>query len=605
MLYVKLLGTASGSCALLALAQAVSLSYGSSHKPVTYASWYVLAALLGLTAGACFLTVRRRREQRTPSTETRAEQPTVASEVNASAGDHATTSIFQNSPVTSYHYGDVPSPLRPGDLARRATTRSTRFDRNPEPPLHRAIANGISELETIRRALNRAEETNELQTKTPNRMQRTLGDLLTDQGWHQSRSIMDEAYGACEDFYDRLHVPSRRFEGPMAEMVTPTIEASDKLPDVLEKVERAISELRSRQGSSASESRVASVTFDHVEVGKPRTFRETNKFHESWRGMPVVFDIVNPQGGTKAKAVRPTVTIKAPDGQTLAGPVNARWSTPEAGRIEEVERDIPANGALVGIDTLVQPVAGDRFWLVTDEALRAGLKSSSDPIDEVDVLVTLAIQGENFPKISETVRVRLGFPRPAIGDDLPADTLLPPSVEQQVDAGIRDKPREADVRQDEMLSSSDDEDPGEVDTRQAPVDDSEEPPADSAVPRKRDAAEVLSRRPGAQKSFGLKGDLEAQLEEGYKLLSALKGGIVASWKYDRVPNSDDVHGWSANVEHLLRKEAKLLYLFRWKPLEPNAITSIRAALASALGSSAAVVELERLLVQLEKVIEGL
>jgi hypothetical protein len=245
----------------------------------------------------------------------------VGSEANVNARDHATTSIFQNSPVTNHHYGDVPSPLRPGDLARRAMTRSAR---NHEPPLHRAIANGISELETIRRALKRAEETHELRTKTPCRMRRTLGDLLTDQGWHQSRSIVDEAYGACEDFYDRLYVPSRRFEGPMAEMVTPTIEASDKLPEVLTKVDRAISELRSRQGSSASEPGIASVTFDHVAVGKPRTFRETNEFHEGWRGMPVVFDIVNPQGGPRARAVRPTVTIKTPDGQTLVGPVNAR-----------------------------------------------------------------------------------------------------------------------------------------------------------------------------------------------------------------------------------------------------------------------------------------
>jgi hypothetical protein len=280
-------------------------------------------------------------------------------------------------------------------------------------------------------------------------------------------------------------------------------------------------------------------------------------------------------------------------------------STPEAGHTEEVERDIPANGALVGIDTLVQPVGGDRFWLVTDEGLRTGLKSSSDPIHEVDVLVTLAIQGENFAKISETVRVRLGFPRPAIGDDIPTKTLLPSPAEQRVDPDIRDEPAEPVVRQHSSVSASDEEAPGKAEARRAPVNNSDEPPADSSPSPEMDTAEVVPRRPSEPRSFGLKGELQAQLEEGYKLLSALKGGVVASWKYDRVPTSDDVKSWTANVEHLLRNEAKLLYLFRWKPLEPNAITSIRAALAIALGSSAAIAELERLLAQLEKVIEGL
>jgi hypothetical protein len=602
MLYLKVFGGVSGSCALLALAQAVSLSYGSPHQEVTYVAWYLLAGLLVLAAATCFLLGRR--DGAAPQASQRREGrggDKFGDAANLNVRGNPTAPILQNSPITNYHYGDVPSPHKPGDPVRRATNGPRE---SPEPPLHRAIASGISELESVQRMLKRAEDTRELPKKTPRRMQRTLGDLLTDQGWHHSRSVLDDAYGACEDFYDRLYVPARRFEGPMGDSVTPVIEASDNLSAVTTKVDRAIAELRSRQGSSAIEDGAASVTFDHVRVGKPRTFVEENEFHDSWRGMPVVFDLVNPQGGPKAKAVRPTVTVKSSDGKVLAGPANARWSTPESGRAEEVERDIAANGALVGIDTLVQPVSGDRFWLVTDEGLRTGLKSSTDPINEADVFVTLAIQGENFPKLSETVRVRLGFPLPAVGDADPADTLVPPTHAHASPASAA-LPTEPESQAPPHVAAEPDSDSAPAEDRDpvtAMPDDLK--PSSSATAQSSGVEDKQPRRKAA-KSFGLKGELQDELDEGYKLLSALRGGVVASWKYDRVPTTDDVRSWTANVEHLLRNNSKMLYLFRWKPLEHSAISNIRQALVSALGSTATIAELEQLLAQLEKVIEEL
>jgi hypothetical protein len=151
-------------------------------------------------------------------------------------------------------------------------------------------------------------------------------------------------------------------------------------------------------------------------------------FNEDWTGVPIVFNLVNPRGCVRARAIRPTVTVRDPDGVVLAGPANARWSNPQPPRTEEVERDIPANGAPVAIDSVVQPVGGDRFWLVTDENLRLGLKATK-AIDAHDLRVTVSIQGENVPETSETVRVRLGFPDPAVGDEEPLDTLLPPDPE--------------------------------------------------------------------------------------------------------------------------------------------------------------------------------
>jgi hypothetical protein len=462
--------------------------------------------------------------------------------------------------------------LRPGDLARRAMATSTSKDKDPLP-LHRAIANGISELEDVRSQLLLAGETGHLQTKTPERWRKPLGDALTDQGWHESRKKLDAAYRGAREFWTRLHAPGRGFDA-FGDIVTPTIEESDELPVVVEGVDRALADLHARQGSSGVQIETARIGFDRVEVGESRTFREENVFHESWSGVPVVFDIVNPQGGPRARAVRPTVTVKDQAGAVLAGPVNARWSNPQPPRAEEMERDIPANGAPVGIDTLVQEVGGDRFWLVTDEALRAGLKSTGSAIPETDVLVTLSIQGENLPMISETVRVRLGFPGPAIGEEAPDDTILAPQA------------REPEEDSTPALAIS---------TRASESEEEVVEPESAEAPS----------RPRVPRSFGLKGELEAERDEGYKLLSALKGGLVASWRYDRVPTADDVKSWSANVEHLLRGDTKMVLLFRWRPLELSATTSVRELVASALGSSAATVELERLLTQLEKVIEGL
>jgi hypothetical protein len=171
--------------------------------------------------------------------------------------------------------------------------------------------------------------------------------------------------------------------------------------------------------------------FGAVEVGKPRPVHESNVFTDDWNGSPIVFNLINPQGADRARDVRPVVTVKDADGNVLAGPANARWANPQPPKTEEVERDIPANGAPVAIDTVIQEVGGDSFWLVTDEGLRTGLKANTEAITQPTFDVIVTVQGENVPPISRTVGVSLGFPQPVIrGADvaqIPLAVAAPPA----------------------------------------------------------------------------------------------------------------------------------------------------------------------------------
>ena len=103
-------------------------------------------------------------------------------------------------------------------------------------------------------------------------------------------------------------------------------------------------------------------------------------------------------------------------------------------------------------------------------------------------------------------------------------------------------------------------------------------------------------------------DLETALRtekaEGETLLKALKAGVFGSWQYDRVPTPEDVHGWQANVEHLLRNERELLQLFRWQPLTRNMGIAWTTA-ADAIFAGPQIRRLKGLLAQLGKVIERL
>jgi len=177
--------------------------------------------------------------------------------------------------------------------------------------------------------------------------------------------------------------------------------------------------LRDRLGKSRT-----GLQFGPVEVGKPRPVHESNVFVENWNGVPVVFNLVNPHGGQRARDIRPTVVVRDPEGEVLAGPANGRWANPLPPNTEEVERDIPANGAPVAIDTVIQEMFGDKFWLVTDENLRRGLKANSQAIKAPHFEVTVTVQGENVPPLSKTVGVTLGFPLPVIQD---ANAIQDPS----------------------------------------------------------------------------------------------------------------------------------------------------------------------------------
>jgi hypothetical protein len=102
----------------------------------------------------------------------------------------------------------------------------------------------------------------------------------------------------------------------------------------------------------------------------------------------------------------------------------------------------------------------------------------------------------------------------------------------------------------------------------------------------------------------LKVALLAERREGRKLLKALRGNFFESWQYDRVPTADDVHGWRANVEHLLRDEGELLQLLRWQPLTRSMGISFHSVTNLIVGGPETR-RLERLLEQLDKVIERL
>jgi hypothetical protein len=196
---------------------------------------------------------------------------------------------------------------------------------------------------------------------------------------------------------------------------------------VIQAVDDAIQEIRQLQRSeSRPRADRAEIEFGEVEVGEGRRIPEPNVFHEDWQGVPIVFHLVNPQGSLRARAIWPTISVKTADERVLAGPANARWSNPQSSTSRKIERDIPANGAPVAIDTVIQEVGGDKFWLVTDAGLERGLKANTQAITARDFYVTVSIQGENVLQKSKTVRVRQGFPVPAIGDGASLDTILSP-----------------------------------------------------------------------------------------------------------------------------------------------------------------------------------
>lgn len=410
-------------------------------------------------------------------------------------------------------------------------------------PLARGLADGIAELEAIRRALLRADASRELPRKLPDRRHSEIAGLLTDQGWHGSRQILDEAYGATEDLWEKLNVPARRRDGgPIPEMVRPTIEESDDLAGVLGKVEAAVVELRRLQGGQEPAPEEARVEFVGVEVGDSRWIHEKNVFNDDWSGTPIVFNLINPRGGSRARAVRPTVTVRDPDGAVLAGPTNARWANPQPPATEEVEREIPANGAPVAIDTVIQPVGGDRFWLVTDENLRVGLKATQ-AIDAHDFHVTVSVQGENLAEASHTVRVRLGFPSPAVGDDEPADTMLPPSGAAS--------PNVADAGEGDAGGPG----PGAKDS------------ADDKSDERPDEVEDQRPRPTRRGGTASAMTLEKLWIEGQRMLRASGpfGAIGAGVLYGPPPSEADIGDWQRRVRAALPAHHRRR--FRFAPLE--------------------------------------
>jgi hypothetical protein len=516
----KLIGLGSGPLALLTLAQAISLSYDGPHEVMTYVGWYGLSGLLATIAIAYAIRSRQGKGDRASSPADEAGQSS-----RQIGGDHSTNIAIEQGSVAIH------------PVASSAGTPEVSSDIS----FDRALANALTELQALGLRLHQAEETGYLPILPADHHQ-PLADQLTDQRRHESRLILDSAYNACDALRHRLREPSRRWEaGPFPELKTPAIEPGDDLPAVIAAVDRAIEDLRGLQRSDSGDrggQSESGLQFGSIEVAEPRQVSEPNVFTEDWVGSPVTFNLVNPRGGTRARAVRPTVTVRDPEGNQLAGPANARWANPQGQDTQEVERDIPANGAPVAIDTVIQPIGEGRFWLVTDDGLLKGIKGAGTRIDSGDIRVTVAIQGENVPEISETVRVRIGFPKPALGDEEPSDTLLPPDP-----AGP----------QDDQSESSNSEGSDEVSTS-----DPEE-----SVGSAHSEGSTLPRE-------SVNAELDKLYVEGKRMLKVANPltSISASVLYGQAPTEAAIDRWQGRVRQILPPAHKRR--FRFAPLEAQA-----------------------------------
>lgn len=509
--WLRLLSVTAGSLALAALGRVVTLADGS-HKILTLILWSMGALVLALLALILWRAARKSNHEGEELTA-----PVIDKRTNAAQetrGDHSPAVQFQHSQVTI----NAPSSAGTGEP-------------NAEVTFDRALANALTELGALALRLQRANESGHL-APLPADHRQPIADLLTDKGFHSSRDALDAAYNACDAIQNRLREPARRWEGgPMPEMKMPVVEEADDVPGVIAAVTAAIENLRDlqRQAGPSPPGKDAELQFGSVEIADPRQIHELNVFQDDWQGCPVTFNLVNPQGGARARAVRPTVTVSDPDGNVLAGPANARWANPQPPHSEEVERDIPANGAPVAIDTVIQAVGGGEFWLVTDEGLRKGLKGSSAAISARDIRVTVSVQGENVPPTTETVRVRLGFPKPALGDEEPSDTLLPPS--------------EGDEQR--RVEASEDEDPVEP-----------EPPR--------------LQQPAPSRTHG---QLDRLYVEGSRMLKAADPitSVAGSILYGPAPSEAQIDRWQAKVRKALPRPYKRR--FRFAPLEARAARS--------------------------------
>jgi hypothetical protein len=113
----------------------------------------------------------------------------------------------------------------------------------------RALANAITDLETNRKLFQNAEETKRFPKGPRSNAYRPLADQLSDRAMHESREILDEAYGECSAVWTRYReLP--RFEGPMADPIVPKVDESVRLPAAISILDRALDHLRSLRQDS-------------------------------------------------------------------------------------------------------------------------------------------------------------------------------------------------------------------------------------------------------------------------------------------------------------------------------------------------------------------
>jgi hypothetical protein len=135
---LQVLRAAMGAAAAGALFQAISLSYGGSHKTTTYLAWYVLSGVLLVAALGLQIAIHRRRgfSRKSTGKATPTGRAEAIAQLKLSATEHSQAKI-------------VFFPAHQSPLAKEIAAVfelagwSTNFIGTPQEPLHHRYVEGI------------------------------------------------------------------------------------------------------------------------------------------------------------------------------------------------------------------------------------------------------------------------------------------------------------------------------------------------------------------------------------------------------------------------------------------------------------------------------
>ena len=121
---------------------------------------------------------------------------------------------------------------------------------------------------------------------------------------HESREILDEAYGECSAVWTRYReLP--RFEGPMAEPIVPKVDESVRLPAAISILDRALARLRSLRQDSPNAPKLS--------FGRAQIPNYPDLATPLGDGRIVRVPVVNAQGAAPVEDVHASVTYLPDD----------------------------------------------------------------------------------------------------------------------------------------------------------------------------------------------------------------------------------------------------------------------------------------------------